>query len=84
MTQPSLSLFASGLTGETAFDVLAIAKKLKATGKDVIELQIGDSPFNSTKHALVSGVNAINQGMTHYCPSPGLPSFPGNHRQELL
>ena len=75
MSQPTLSLFASGLTGETAFDVLAIAKKLKATGKDVIELQIGDSPFNSTKHALVSGVNAINQGMTHYCPSPGLPSF---------
>ena len=40
MSQPTLSLFASGLTGETAFDVLAIAKKLKATGKDVIELQM--------------------------------------------
>ena len=44
----SLSAFARGLSTETAFDVLAIAKKLKALGKDVIELQIGDSPFNST------------------------------------
>lgn len=75
MSAPTLSLFASGLTGETAFDVLAVARKLKATGKDVIELQIGDSPFNSTKSALFSGIEAINQGMTHYCPSPGLPSF---------
>jgi len=75
MSAPTLSGFALGLTGETAFDVLAVAKKLKAAGKDVIELQIGDSPFNSTKSALDSGVGAIHQGMTHYCPSPGLPSF---------
>ncbi|MSR32821.1 MAG: aminotransferase class I/II-fold pyridoxal phosphate-dependent enzyme [Gemmataceae bacterium] len=75
MQQPTLSQFAMGLTGETAFDVLAIAKKLKAGGKDVIELQIGDSPFNSTKSALEKGVQAIHSGATHYCPSPGLPSF---------
>jgi len=38
----TLSQFARGLSTETAFDVLAVAKKLKAQGKDVIELQIGD------------------------------------------
>jgi aspartate aminotransferase len=76
MTSPvSFSQFARSLTGETAFDVLAVAKRLKAQGKDVIELQIGDSPFPTTKAALAAGIKAIQEGATHYCPSPGLSSF---------
>lgn len=70
-----LSQFARGLSTETAFDVLAVAKRLKAQGKDVIELQIGDSPFHSTQSALEFGVKAIREGHTHYCPSLGLPGF---------
>ena len=71
----TLSQFASGLSAETAFDVLAIAKKLKAAGKDVVELQIGDSPFPSTKSARAAGIRAIEEGATRYCPSLGLPDF---------
>src|SRR5262245_49757828 len=70
-----LSQFARSLNTETAFDVLAVAKRLKAAGKDVIELQIGDSPFPSTKSALVAGADAIRHGATHYCASLGLPEF---------
>ncbi len=70
-----LSAFARGLSTETAFDVLAVAKRLKAQGKDVIELQIGDSPFNSTASALKAGAEAIAKNQTHYCPSLGLMSF---------
>jgi aspartate aminotransferase len=72
---PMLSKFASGLTAETAFDVLAVAKKLKAGGKDVIELQIGDSPYPSATSALAAGKAAIDAGQTRYCPSMGLPDF---------
>src|SRR2546423_3150243 len=72
---PPLSQFARGLSTETAFDVLAVAKRLKAQGKDVIELQIGDSPFSSTASALDAGTKAISAGQTHYCPSMGLMSF---------
>jgi aspartate aminotransferase len=75
MSNPTHSSFARGLTGETAFDVLAVAKKLKAGGKDVIELQIGDSPFPSTKSALAAGTKAIADGHTRYCASFGLPEF---------
>jgi aspartate aminotransferase len=71
----SFSSFANGLTAETAFDVLAVAKRLKAAGKDVVELQIGDSPFPTTKHALAAGAKAIADGETHYCASLGLQSF---------
>jgi aspartate aminotransferase len=70
-----LSSFACGLTSETAFDVLAVARRLKAQGKDVIELQIGDSPFPTTQHAREAGIKAIQDNATHYCPSLGLPSF---------
>src|SRR5207249_12038522 len=72
---PSLSAFAGGLTAETAFDVLAVARRLKAAGKDVIELQIGDSPFPTTRSAVAAGKAAIDAGRTHYCPSLGLPEF---------
>src|SRR5262249_56318616 len=74
-SKATLSGFALGLTSETAFDVLAVAKRLKVAGKDVIELQIGDSPFSSTKNALAAGTKAINDQATHYCPSLGLTSF---------
>src|SRR5262245_36358782 len=73
--QATLSQFARGLSAETSFDVLAVARRLKAAGKDVVELQIGDSPFSSTKSALAAGKKAIDDGSTHYCPSPGLPAF---------
>src|ERR1700730_12538301 len=71
----TLSSFARGLTAETAFDVLAVAKRLKAQGKDVVELQIGDSPFPSTRHAKEAGIQAIHADQSHYCQSLGLMSF---------
>ncbi|MCA9116179.1 MAG: pyridoxal phosphate-dependent aminotransferase [Planctomycetaceae bacterium] len=71
----SLSSFAQSLSVETAFTVLAAAKALKARGKDVVELEIGDSPFNSTASARKAGLDAIEQNQSHYCPSPGLPEF---------
>src|SRR6266852_5650578 len=83
----TLSAFAGSLTAETAFDVLAVAKRLKAQGKDVIELQIGDSPFPTTRKALAAGLKAIQEGVTHYCPSLGLNSFreaiAANYRREF-
>lgn len=71
----SLSSFARSLSVESAFSVLAIAKSLKAKGKDVVELEIGDSPFETPAAAKSSGVAAIQANQTHYCPSPGLPEF---------
>jgi aspartate aminotransferase len=72
MTAP-LSRFAQSLSVETAFSVLAVAKRLKAEGKDVIELEIGDSPFPTTAFAKQAGIDAINANWSRYCPSPGLP-----------
>lgn len=72
---PSISEFARSLTAESAFTVLALAKKLKASGKDVVELEIGDSPFDSPASARRTGIQAIKDNVSHYCPSPGIPEF---------
>lgn len=71
----TLSSFAQSLHAETAFDVLAVAKSLKAQGKDVVELQIGDSPFATPASARSAGIRAIESHQSHYCSSLGLPDF---------
>jgi aspartate aminotransferase len=71
----TFSHFARGLTGETAFDVLAIAQRLQGQGKDVVLLNIGDSPFPTPAPARTAGIRAIDDGATHYCPSLGVPRF---------
>ena len=71
----TLSRFASAVEGETAFTVLAVAKRLMAAGEDVIELEIGDSPFPTSPQGLEAGLQAIRDGQTHYGPSIGLPEF---------
>jgi aspartate aminotransferase len=70
-----LSNFARSLSVETAFTVLALARSLKAAGKDIVELEIGDSPFDSTASARAGGIEAIKNNQSHYCPSPGIPEF---------
>ena len=72
---PRLSSLASNLTAETAFTVLAMARALKAKGKDVVELEIGDSPFPARRNAKGAGIQAIEENQTGYCPSLGLPDF---------
>ena len=72
---PSYTRFAQSVHPETAFTVLAQAKALIAAGKDVIELEIGDTPFPTPPHALNAGIEALRNGRTHYGPSVGLPEF---------
>lgn len=71
----SFSKFASSVSTETAFDVLARARQLQAEGKDVIELEIGDSPFPTASSAAAAGIEAIQSDRCHYGPSNGLPEF---------
>ena len=60
---------------ETAFDVLAMAKKLEAKGMDVVHLEIGEPDFDTPANITQAAIDALKQGWTHYNPSPGLPDF---------
>ena len=72
---PAFSRFAASVDVETAFTVLAVAKQLIASGKNVIELEIGDSPFSTPPKAIEAGVKAIRDGHSRYGPSLGIPEF---------
>ena len=72
---PSYTRFSSTVQPEGAFTVLAAARRLSAGGKDVIELEIGDSPYPSPDVAVEAGIQAIRAGRTTYGPSAGLPEF---------
>lgn len=67
--------FACTVTAEGAFGVLAVARQLRAAGKEVIEMEIGDSPFPTPPAAREAGIAAIRADQTHYCPSAGLLEF---------
>jgi aspartate/methionine/tyrosine aminotransferase len=56
---------------ETAFEVLARARKLEAEGKKIIHLQIGEPDFTTPKNICDAAIKSIQHGDTHYTPAPG-------------
>ena len=56
---------------ETAFEVLARARKLEAEGKKIIHLQIGEPDFTTPKNICDAAIKAIQNGYTHYTPAAG-------------
>jgi len=63
----------SRLGTETAFEVLAAAKKLEAQGRDIVHLEIGEPDFETPQNIVDAGVEALQGGWTHYGPAAGLP-----------
>ena len=57
---------------ETAFEVLAKAKKLEAEGKHIIHLEIGEPDFPTPDNISQAAIKAIQAGDTHYTPSNGI------------
>jgi aspartate/methionine/tyrosine aminotransferase len=58
---------------ESAFEVLAQARKLEATGKSVIHLEIGEPDFDTPGNIIESAYSAMRAGATHYTPAAGIP-----------
>ena len=73
MTAFSLADRMSMLGTESAFEVLARAKAMEATGKKVIHLEIGEPDFPTAPHIVEAAVEALRAGQTHYVPAPGIP-----------
>lgn len=64
----------SVLGTETAFEVLAKARRLEAEGRHIIHLEIGEPDFATPDNVVKAGVDALEGGDTHYGPSPGFPA----------
>lgn len=60
---------------ESAFEVLAKAKALEASGREVVHLEIGEPDFDTPAHVIAAAQQALDKGFTHYVPSPGIPEL---------
>ena len=60
---------------ENAFAVLARANALKAQGRDVINLGIGQPDFQTPGHIVEAAIKALRDGHHGYTPTTGLPQL---------
>jgi aspartate/methionine/tyrosine aminotransferase len=74
-TKGRLATRISRLGTESAFEVLARARALEATGRKIVHLEIGEPDFDTPSHIVQAAVDALHGGYTHYVPAPGLPEL---------
>lgn len=58
---------------ESAFEVLAEARRIEATGKSMIHLEIGEPDFDTPGNIIEAAYSAMRSGATHYTPAAGVP-----------
>jgi len=77
MADPRLELAQrmSQLGTESAFEVLARAKKLEAEGRSIINLGIGAPDFRTPEHIVEAGVKALKDGFHFYTEAKGLKTL---------
>lgn len=62
----------SALGTETAFEVLAKARRLEAQGRNIVHLEIGEPDFDTPAHIVDAAIRAMRDGFTHYTPAAGI------------
>ncbi|MDE2482253.1 MAG: pyridoxal phosphate-dependent aminotransferase [bacterium] len=62
----------SRLGAENAFQVLARAREIEATGRRVVHMEIGEPDFDTPEHIKKAAVESMMAHDTHYTPSAGI------------
>jgi aspartate aminotransferase len=57
---------------ESSFEVLAQARALEASGREIVHLEIGEPNFDTPSHIKEAALQALEADHTHYTPSTGL------------
>ncbi|HUI17371.1 MAG TPA: pyridoxal phosphate-dependent aminotransferase [Alphaproteobacteria bacterium] len=73
MLQPAAGIARLGT--ETAFEVLTRANALAASGRDIINLGIGQPDFKTPGHIVEAGCKALRDGHHGYTPAAGIPEL---------
>jgi aspartate aminotransferase len=63
------------LQPEGAYQVLARAQALEASGREIIHLEIGQPDFDTFSNICLAGIRAISEGQTRYTPPIGMKSL---------
>jgi aspartate/methionine/tyrosine aminotransferase len=65
----------SNLNPEGAYQVLARAQSLEASGRQIIHLEIGQPDFETFDNIKLAGIKAIHDGLTRYTPPIGMKTL---------
>jgi len=60
------------LGAENAFQVLARAREIEATGRRVVHMEIGEPDFDTPEHIKKAALESLMAHDTHYTPSNGI------------
>ncbi len=71
----SFSRKASAIHESSTLAVSALANRLKAEGKDVINFGTGEPDFDTPDNIKSAAIDAIHAGKTKYTPASGLPAL---------
>lgn len=68
-----VSMLVDKMAESATIKMAQVARELKAQGKDVISLTVGEPDFDTPKHIREAAKKALDEGFTRYTPVPGLP-----------
>lgn len=63
------------LKAEGAYQVMAKAQELEASGRKIIHLEIGQPDFETFDNIRLAGIKAISEGQTRYTPPIGMKAL---------
>ena len=72
---PKFSQKIGALKGSSTVAISDRARSLQQQGVNVVNLGGGDPDFDTPRHIVDAGVEAIRNGQTHYVASQGIPAF---------
>jgi aspartate aminotransferase len=64
-----------GIEGSATLAIAALCRELRAQGREVIDLGIGEPDFRTPDFAAAAGIASIEQGFTHYTAVQGIPQL---------
>src|SRR5512134_3132639 len=64
-----------GIEGSATLAIAALCRELRAQGREVIDLGVGEPDFRTPEFISEAGIASIEQGFTQYTPVPGIPAL---------
>lgn len=75
MSKPHIAKRTERIAPFRVMALLAEARKLEAQGHDIVHMEIGEPDFSTAEAICQAGIEALQQGITHYTPATGLPAL---------
>jgi aspartate aminotransferase len=70
-----VSMRMASIQESTTLKISAMAKKLTASGQDIIDMGVGEPDFDTPKYIVEAGCSSIRKGETRYAPTAGIPEL---------